>query len=66
MAAQGAALQNHNNELVRCIEDLREKRTEIDRQVQEDEQEKQKISNDIKVRVILSQDAGLLLKMWLF
>lgn len=38
MAAQGAAMQNHNNELVRCIEDLREKRGEIDRQVREDEQ----------------------------
>lgn len=38
MAAQGAALQNHNNELVRCIEDLREKRLEIDRQIREDEQ----------------------------
>jgi len=38
MAAQGAALQNHNNELVRCIEDLREKRQEIDRQIREDEQ----------------------------
>ena len=65
MAAQGAALQNHNNELVRCIEDLREKRTEIDRQVQEDEQEKQKISNDIKVRVILGHNVAVLLKMWL-
>ncbi|CAG9465580.1 unnamed protein product [Pedinophyceae sp. YPF-701] len=49
MAAQGAALQNHNNELVRCIEDLREKRGEIDRQVREDEQEKGKIQNDIQV-----------------
>jgi len=49
MAAQGAALQNHNNELVRCIEDLREKRLEIDRQIREDEQEKAKIQNDIQV-----------------
>lgn len=38
MAAQGAAMQNHNNELVRCIEDLREKRGEIDRQIRDDEQ----------------------------
>ena len=29
MASQGATLQNYNNELVSCIEDLREKREEI-------------------------------------
>jgi len=33
MASQGASLQNYNNELVKCIEDLREKREEINRQV---------------------------------
>lgn len=33
MAGQGASLQNYNNELVKCIEDLREKREEINRQV---------------------------------
>lgn len=49
MATQGAALQNHNNELVKCIEDLRDKRGEIDRQMKEDEQEKKKIQNDIQV-----------------
>lgn len=29
MAQQGATLQNYNNELVKCIEDLREKREEV-------------------------------------
>jgi len=33
MAAHGAALQNHNNELVKCLEDLRDKREEINKQV---------------------------------
>ncbi|CEG50133.1 uncharacterized protein PHALS_07858 [Plasmopara halstedii] len=28
MAQQGATLQNYNNELVKCIEELREKREE--------------------------------------
>lgn len=31
MAQQGATLQNYNNELVKCIEDLREKREEVRR-----------------------------------
>ena len=36
----GATLQNYNNELVRSIEDLREKREELNRQIAVDEQEK--------------------------
>jgi len=42
-------MQNHNNELVKCIEDLREKRTEIDRLVKDEEAEKAKIQNDLNV-----------------
>mmetsp|Transcript_37601 Transcript_37601/g.106213 ORF Transcript_37601/g.106213 Transcript_37601/m.106213 type:complete len:112 (+) Transcript_37601:242-577(+) len=49
MASQGAALQNQNNELVKCIEDLREKRTEVDRIIKEEESEKAKIQADIAV-----------------
>jgi Sjoegren syndrome nuclear autoantigen 1 len=30
MAQQGSSLQNYNNELVKCIEDLKEKREEVD------------------------------------
>lgn len=48
MAAQGAALQNHNNELVKCIEDLREKRDEILKSIKEDENEKGKIQQDLQ------------------
>jgi len=49
MASQGAQLQNYNNELVKCIEDLREKREEINRQLSSDEQEKAKIQNDLAI-----------------
>ena len=31
MASAGATLQNYNNDLVRCIEELREKREELNR-----------------------------------
>lgn len=47
MAAQGAALQNHNNELVKCIEDLKEKREQILKQIQDEENEKQKIQQEL-------------------
>lgn len=49
MAAQGASLQNYNNELVKCIEDLREKREEINRQILKDEEEKAKIQRDLSI-----------------
>mmetsp|Transcript_10988 Transcript_10988/g.15121 ORF Transcript_10988/g.15121 Transcript_10988/m.15121 type:complete len:112 (+) Transcript_10988:61-396(+) len=49
MAGQGASLQNYNNELVKCIEDLREKREEINRQILKDEEEKAKIQRDLSV-----------------
>ena len=49
MAGQGASLQNFNNELVKCIEDLREKRDEINRQLLKDEEDKAKIQRDLSV-----------------
>lgn len=49
MAAQGASLQNYNNELVKCIEDLREKREEINRQILKEEEEKAKIQKDLSI-----------------
>merc|ERR1711990_831777 len=49
MASQGASLQNYNNELVKCIEDLKEKREEVNRQILKDEEEKQKIQNDLRI-----------------
>uniref|UniRef100_A0A7S0L911 Uncharacterized protein n=1 Tax=Coccolithus braarudii TaxID=221442 RepID=A0A7S0L911_9EUKA len=49
MAQSGASLQNYNNELVRCIEDLREKREEVNRSIAKDEEEKAKIQNDLRI-----------------
>jgi len=42
-------LQNYNNELVKCIEDLREKREEINRSILKDEEEKAKIQKDLSI-----------------
>lgn len=49
MAGQGASLQNYNNELVKCIEDLREKREEINRYILKEEEEKAKIQRDLAI-----------------
>jgi Sjoegren syndrome nuclear autoantigen 1 len=49
MAGQGAYLQNYNNELVKCIEDLREKREEINRQILKEEEDKAKIQRDLSL-----------------
>jgi sjoegren syndrome nuclear autoantigen 1 len=49
MAAQGATLQNYNNQLVKCIEDLREKREEVNRQILTEEEEKAKIQKDLSI-----------------
>ena len=49
MTQQGATLQNYNNELVKCIEDLREKREEVNRSIAKDEEEKAKIQNDLRI-----------------
>lgn len=50
MAAQGATLQNYNNELVKSIEDLREKREELNRQILKEEEDKGKVQWCLKVR----------------
>mmetsp|Transcript_5183 Transcript_5183/g.6534 ORF Transcript_5183/g.6534 Transcript_5183/m.6534 type:complete len:112 (+) Transcript_5183:316-651(+) len=49
MAQQGASLQNYNNELVKCIEDLREKREEVNRAILKEEEEKAKIQKDLSI-----------------
>jgi hypothetical protein len=36
MAAQGATLQNYNNELVKCVDDLKEKREEVNKAILKD------------------------------
>eukprot|EP01040_Poterioochromonas_malhamensis_P023519 gene23519-28872_t len=47
MASQGASLQNYNNELVKCIEDLRDRRETINREILNDEAAKSKIQQDL-------------------
>ncbi|XP_076454552.1 microtubule nucleation factor SSNA1-like [Babylonia areolata] len=49
MSQQGAALQSYNNELVKCIEELCSKRDELHRTILQEEEEKQKLQNDIRV-----------------
>jgi Sjoegren syndrome nuclear autoantigen 1 len=49
MASQGASLQNYNNQLVKCIEDLREKREEVNKQILKEEEEKAKIQKDLAI-----------------
>merc|ERR1712072_1262443 len=48
MAQQGASLQNYNNELVKSLEELREKREAINREIAREEDEN-KIQNDLKI-----------------
>ncbi|KAK9866812.1 hypothetical protein WJX84_002158 [Apatococcus fuscideae] len=47
-AGQGSTLQTHNVELVKCIEDLREKREEVHRQLMEEESERQKLTSELQ------------------
>lgn len=49
MTHQGAALQSYNNELVKCIEELCSKREELQRQIQQEEEEKVRLQHDIRV-----------------
>ena len=46
---EGATLQNYNNELVKCIEDMREKREEVNKQILKEEEEKAKIQKDLSI-----------------
>lgn len=49
MSQQGAALQTYNNELVKCINDLCHKRDDIHKQILQEEEEKLKLQNDIRI-----------------
>jgi Sjoegren syndrome nuclear autoantigen 1 len=49
MSQQGAALQNYNNELVKCIEDLCAKRDELQRVILTEEEDKHKLENEIRI-----------------
>ena len=47
--SQGASLQNYNNQLVSCLEDLKEQRSILEKQIQEELSEKSKIERDIAI-----------------
>uniref|UniRef100_A0A1A8C125 Sjogren syndrome nuclear autoantigen 1 n=1 Tax=Nothobranchius kadleci TaxID=1051664 RepID=A0A1A8C125_NOTKA len=49
MTQQGAALQAYNNELVKCIEELCSKQEELNRQIRQEEDEKEHLEHDIRV-----------------
>ncbi|CAH8536636.1 unnamed protein product [Schistosoma rodhaini] len=49
MSHQGAALQNYNNELVKCFEELCKRREDLQRQIQQDETERAKLQREISV-----------------
>ncbi|XP_053116160.1 microtubule nucleation factor SSNA1-like [Hemicordylus capensis] len=49
MTHQGAVLQGYNNELVKSIEDLCVQREELDKQIRQAEEEKNKLQGEIKM-----------------
>ena len=49
MTQQAAVLQTCNNELVKCIEDLCNKRDALQRDISSEEDEKNKLQNDIRM-----------------
>ncbi|XP_019962950.1 microtubule nucleation factor SSNA1 [Paralichthys olivaceus] len=49
MTQQAAALQTYNNELVKCIEDLYFKREELNRQIRDEQTEKERLQHDVRV-----------------
>ncbi|NXK57665.1 SSNA1 protein, partial [Sylvietta virens] len=48
MTQQGAVLQGYNNELVKCIEDLCMQKEELNKQIQQAEEEKTKLQHEIQ------------------
>uniref|UniRef100_A0A8V5FM60 Uncharacterized protein n=1 Tax=Melopsittacus undulatus TaxID=13146 RepID=A0A8V5FM60_MELUD len=54
MTQQGAVLQGYNNELVKCIEDLCMQKEELNKQIQQAEEEKKKTPILDSSRTLLS------------
>lgn len=48
MAQQGAALQTYNNELVKCLEELCERRNDLQNDIQKDEQDKAQLERQLQ------------------
>merc|ERR1712232_424653 len=49
MASHGAAMQNYNNELVKSIVELHEKRDELNRQILAEEEDKARIQKELSI-----------------
>jgi len=49
MAAQGASLQNYNNQLVGCLEELKEQRDQLSQLIQKEESEKAAIQQELAI-----------------
>eukprot|EP00768_Dysnectes_brevis_P003463 gnl/Dysnectes_brevis/2470_a2953_2141.p1 GENE.gnl/Dysnectes_brevis/2470_a2953_2141~~gnl/Dysnectes_brevis/2470_a2953_2141.p1 ORF type:complete len:107 (+),score=4.84 gnl/Dysnectes_brevis/2470_a2953_2141:60-380(+) len=49
MAQQGASLQSYNNELVKLIEDLKLRRSGVDKEIRAHQEEKAKIEQDLEI-----------------
>ncbi|CEO99069.1 Sjoegren syndrome nuclear autoantigen 1 [Plasmodiophora brassicae] len=47
MASQGATLQNYNTELVKCIEDLRQKRDHVGKCIEKEERDKAIVQKEL-------------------
>lgn len=45
----GSTLQLYNNEMVKCIDDLCNRREELNKQLKEDLEEKDRLHNDIRI-----------------
>ncbi len=47
MAQSGASLQNYNNELVKCLQDLKQKRDTVHKEMINEEREKARIQKQL-------------------
>ncbi len=48
MTEQGAALQTYNNELVKCLEELCERRAVLQKEIEREEEEKKTLENKVR------------------
>lgn len=49
MTDQGEKLSNFNMQLIKCLQDLREERTSINRDIKKNEEEKKKTEDKLKI-----------------
>jgi Sjoegren syndrome nuclear autoantigen 1 len=49
MAAQGASMQNYNNQLISCLEELKDQRDELNSQILREEEERAAVQREISI-----------------